>query len=100
VQAQPITPDKSLIAILNHVSAVCALLGFVWAIIAAKRAGTNFDLAKALGKAFAAGAIPTGILLVCSAFSAELLAYIGDLHLHIVAAGLALLYVSYRGLLE
>jgi hypothetical protein len=83
---------------LNQASVAAAIAVFVVALlIELKKANPAVQLDKILGKALAGSAFPTGIALLICAFKPALVSQLQDLHMHLAAAGLALLFLSYQG---
>ena len=89
---------KEILGHLNQACVACSIIVFVWALISGRRNGRSpLRLDKILAKALAGSALPTGIVLLICAFQPELVKELTDLHIHLAAAGLALLYISFQG---
>ena len=79
---------------LQQATVACAVVGVVIALL------RKLPLEGILGKLLAASAVPTGILLLGCAFNTDWISKFSDLGLYLLAAGVALLYVSIKELLK
>ena len=87
--------------LLRHVDEISVGLGvfaFVVFIVRGKLRKREMRLEYLLLQVFAASTIPTGIALLFCAFEPALIAQLGGLNIHIAAAGLALLYLSFKSM--
>ena len=83
---------------LGHTSIGCGILVFVAFLIINHRKGKPNNLGILLAQLFSASAIPVGIWLIVCAFQPALVQLLPDIGLYLAAAGLSLLYVSYKGI--
>lgn len=79
---------------LQETTVACAVLGVLIGLW--KRA----SLEGIIGKLLAASALPTGILLLACAFHTGWISKLSDLGIYLLAAAVALLYVSLKELLK
>ena len=78
----------------QQTTVVFAVLGVLLALI------RRLPLDGVVGKLLAASALPTGLLLLGCAFNTAWIAKLSDLGIYLLAAGVALLYVSVKELLR
>jgi len=76
----------------QQVTVGCAILGVVIAV------WRKLPLEGIVAKLLAASALPTGILLLGCAFHTDWISKLSDLGIYLLAAGVALLYVSLKEL--
>jgi hypothetical protein len=76
----------------QQITVACAICGAIIALIQKR------SLEGVVGKLLAASAVPTGIVLVGCAFDSSLITKLSDLGLYLLAAAVALLYVSLKEL--
>jgi hypothetical protein len=82
---------------LQQMTVGSAALG---ALYAALRDGKALTLQTVVVKALTASSLPTGIFLICAAFNPTLGAKLSDLGLYLLAAAIALIYVSLKELFK
>ena len=78
----------------QQTTVACAVLGVIVAL------WRRLPLEGVVGKLLAASALPTGILLLGCAFKTDWISRLGDLGIYLLAAAVALLYVSLKELLK
>jgi hypothetical protein len=81
-------------------SVCCILAGFLLSVSRDYLRQTDAPLQTHLGRAIAAGAIPSGLALICVAFDPASLTTVPGLELPITLGALALLYISCRELVR
>jgi len=85
---------------LAQVTVGFALLGGVIALLRHRGNPTKLTLETVLGSLLAASSIPSGLFLLGCAFDSSLIKHLSDLGLYLAAAGVALLYVSIKELIQ
>ncbi|HEY7334070.1 MAG TPA: hypothetical protein VH639_04240 [Bryobacteraceae bacterium] len=75
---------------------IAFILGLLWDFKRKKTTGLEVHLARAA----AAGTVPTSLLLIYCAFDPSVLPHLTGLNVPIAAAGMALLYISLRGVFK
>jgi hypothetical protein len=81
-------------------SVCCILAGFLLSVGRDYTKKTDAPLQIHLGRAIAAGAIPSGLALICVAFDPASITTVPGLELPITLGALALLYISCRELVR
>jgi hypothetical protein len=85
---------------LAQLTVVFGLLGVFGAGIRHWRNRSKPSLEGLLGSLLAASSIPSGFFLLACAFDPTLIAQFEEVGLYLAAAGVALLYVSFKGLVQ
>jgi hypothetical protein len=85
---------------VQETTVACALIGASVAFIQQRNQPNDQHLEKVMAKLLAASSIPTGLLILASAFHTEWLSKLSDLGIYLAAAGVALLYVSVKELIK
>jgi hypothetical protein len=88
------TPVSIPSELASWISRASVLTAIVTALITVVRRGRNLKLEDLLSRSFAAGALPTGMVLIYCGFDPSVMTALTGLNLHIPAAGLALIYIS------
>lgn len=83
---------------ISHATVLFGILGFIYTAIRLYRNKYEIKLETLLVGAFTGSTIPTGIILIWSAFNPSIIQQLEGINIHIAAAGLALLYIAYRWL--
>lgn len=84
---------------ISHASVIFAILGFIYTSGRLLKKKREIKLESLLLGAFSGSTIPTGFVLIWGAFDIEVILKLQDgLNVHIAAAGLALLYISFSSL--
>lgn len=89
-----------LVTNVDMLSALCCIVGFTFGWFRAHGAQPKKGLDWIVPKAFAASAIPTGVLLLVCAFKPAVIAQLTGLNIYIAAAGLVLIYISWTTVRE
>jgi len=79
---------------LERISICVALLCLVHALIVGHRNGKQMPLERLLSRALAGSAIPPAVFLLICAFDKDQIKKLNELGIYLLAAGVALLYVS------
>lgn len=90
--------NKALSIVVSYTSVVLAIWTFTHGILKDRRSKDVRSLLEHLGRAAAAGAIPSALTLLVGAFIPSILATIPGLNLPIALGGLSLLYVCLQTL--
>jgi hypothetical protein len=80
----------------NNASVFLALLAFLAGLGVDYIYKTHTPLQDHLGRAVAAGAVPSAIILICAGFDPTILTKVAGLNVPIAFGGMALLYVSFK----
>jgi hypothetical protein len=92
-------PGISQIASYATICSVClAVLAFFVGVALDIKNKTSSGLEVHLARAGAGGAIPTAVILIGCAFKPSMISQLSGLNVPIAAAGLALFYISLKGL--
>ncbi len=86
----------SIGSILDTLTIVSAILGAIYCLIKHRTHPGGRILESMIQKTLTASTIPTGFFLCICAFNPSLLEHVKDLGIYLAAAGLALLFVSFR----
>lgn len=81
---------------INYATVVCAIIGFIYALYDITKTKREIKLEDLLVGAFGSSTIPTGVVLILSAFDPSVIQKIQGLNVHFAAAGLALLYIAFK----
>lgn len=83
---------------INHATVIFGIIGFVYTAIKLYKNKYEIKLEILLVGSFTGSTIPTGCILIWSAFNPSIIQELEGVNIHIAAAGLALLYIAYRWL--
>lgn len=85
---------------LQQVTVACAVLGAMYCLFKHRANPSNRTLEAVVLKLLAASTMPTGMLLLASAFDTSLLMHVSDVGIYVAAAGISLLFVGIKELLK
>lgn len=83
---------------INHATVIFGILGFLYTWYKLRKKLREVKLENLLIGAFTGSTIPTGLVLIWSAFDQSIILKLEGLNMHIAAAGLALLFIAYKSL--
>ena len=85
---------------LPHASVLCGLLGVAvrWKVLSKRNPRKESGLDGMISAFYTAAAVPVGVFLLGCSFKPELTVFLSDLNLALGAAGIASLYIAYKGL--
>lgn len=97
--------DEIMAVILTYINysdyaSVClALFAFAVGLVIDLWRKTGTPLHEHLGRAIAAGAVPSALVLICGAFDPSVLMKVAGLNVPIAFGGMSLLYVSFKAVI-
>ena len=90
----------SLISSLPQVTVAFAIFGAIYCLVKNRANPPGRTLEMVVSKLLAASSLPTGVLLLASAFDKSLLVHVSDSGVYVAAAGVALLFVGIKELFK